>query len=110
MLRGRLRGAVIGELKAATGDESAAFDVDECVTHWLRSNGAQLHNTAAVLGGIASQVWRCGVVCLCLSVRRHGDAGNDQDHHAAVCADRQCAHLERNQVAPVDVQRLTQHN
>lgn len=66
MLRGRLRGAVIGELKTATGDESAAFDVDECVTHWLRSNGAQLHNTAAVLGGIASQVWRCGVVCQCL--------------------------------------------
>lgn len=72
--RNALIDAVRAELKSENAPE--AVNLDDCIAHWsvftlfccifetihkvvcfrVRSNGSQMHNTAAVLGGIVSQV------------------------------------------------------
>lgn len=53
---GALRDGALEALRAATsGAGASGVSVDELCAHWQRSNGAQLHNTCSVIGGIASQ-------------------------------------------------------
>ena len=44
--------------------------VPECVAEVVRWNGAELHNVAAFMGGVAAQVrgWPCASVCVCVCV------------------------------------------
>lgn len=67
----RAADASVAALAAATDDEAklvilreaaarivggdVASPGDDRLRHWLRANGAQLHNTGAVIGGVASQ-------------------------------------------------------